>query len=391
MRFLDLGCGSGILSIAAARLWPARAGWPSTSIPRRWRPPTRTSSSTGSRRVETRLGSLGAVDGPHELVLANIQAGVLTALAADFPSRVAPGGTVILSGMLAEQADAVLARVHGRRASRSRRGATRTSGPRCGSAGHERSAGCSSPPSGSPARQVTLTGPEHRHVARVLRARPGDTLTLFDGAGGEVEARVVRVARTETELALGARRAVAGPAVPLTLLVAVPRGPRMDFLVQKTTELGVARIVPVVTERSVARPDAEAGRRARWEKIAREAARQCGRADVPRSTMPVSLAAALAAPDLPARRLALFEGEAARSLRAALAGAEPAADGAAGRTRGGIRPGRAGGGARGGVRSGRPRRPDPARRDRGHRGRRAGGGRLRHARLIRSWSAGRGR
>ena len=175
--------------------------------------------------------------------------------------------------------------------------------------------------------RLTLTGPEHRHVGRVLRARPGDALTLFDGAGGEVEATVVRVERTETELALGARRAVAGPAVALTLLCAVPRGPRMDLLVQKTSELGVARIVPVVTERSVARPDAEGadGKRARWEKIAREAARQCGRADLPIVDPPAALGVALAAPGLPDRRLALFEGEKMRSLRAALAGAEPAA------------------------------------------------------------------
>jgi 16S rRNA (uracil1498-N3)-methyltransferase len=171
--------------------------------------------------------------------------------------------------------------------------------------------------------QVTLTGPEHRHLARVLRARPGEILTLFDGAGGEVEAQVVRVERAETELRLGSRRVVAGPAVAITLLCAVPRGPRMDLLVQKTAELGVARIVPLLTERSVARPDAEAGRRVRWEKIAQEAARQCGRADVPVVDAPVSLTAALAVPGLPARRLALFEGERTRSLRAALAGTGP--------------------------------------------------------------------
>ncbi|HSY40342.1 MAG TPA: RsmE family RNA methyltransferase, partial [Polyangia bacterium] len=135
----------------------------------------------------------------------------------------------------------------------------------------------------------------------------------------------IRVERTETELALGERRTVASPAVSLTLLCAVPRGPRMDLLVQKTSELGVARIVPVVTERSVVRPGAEAGKRARREKIAREAARQCGRADLPIVDPPVALAEALAEPNLPARRLALFEGERTRSLRAALAGAAPAA------------------------------------------------------------------
>jgi 16S rRNA (uracil1498-N3)-methyltransferase len=173
-------------------------------------------------------------------------------------------------------------------------------------------------------REVTLTGPEHRHLGRVLRARPGDALTLFDGAGVEVEARVVRVERDATELALGARREVAGPAVPITLLCAVPRGPRIDFLIQKTTELGVARIIPVVTDRSVARPHAEVGRRARWGKIAQEAARQCGRADVPAVDAPAALAAALAAPGLPPRRWALYEGERGRALRGALQGVEPA-------------------------------------------------------------------
>jgi len=90
----------------------------------------------------------------------------------------------------------------------------------------------------------------------------------------------------------------------------------MDFLVQKCCELGVSRIVPVIAARSVARP--EPGRRARWEKIAREAARQCGRADVPAVAAPAVLAAALAAPDLPARRLVLSPDEAGRSLRALL-------------------------------------------------------------------------
>ena len=57
--------------------------------------------------------------------------------------------------------------------------------------------------------RVTISGDEHRHLARVLRARPGSTVTLFDGAGGEVEAQVLRVSRDETELALGPRRAAA--------------------------------------------------------------------------------------------------------------------------------------------------------------------------------------
>lgn len=176
------------------------------------------------------------------------------------------------------------------------------------------------------ATPITVTGEEHHHLARVLRARPGDAITLFDGAGGEVDARVVRVGRAETELAAGPGGPDALPhasraGAPLVLLTAVPRGGRMDFLVQKCSELGVSRIVPIIAARSVARP--EPGRRGRWEKIAREAARQCGRADVPVVDAPATLAAALAAPDLPGRRLVLSPAPTGRSLRALLP--EPAA------------------------------------------------------------------
>ncbi|MES1207620.1 MAG: 16S rRNA (uracil(1498)-N(3))-methyltransferase [Pseudomonadota bacterium] len=169
---------------------------------------------------------------------------------------------------------------------------------------------------------ATLTGSEHHHVSIVLRARPGDELTLFDGVGGEVDACIVRIGRDQTEVELGARRYGAAAAAPITLLAAIPRGSRMDLLLQKTVEVGVARIVPLVTARSVVRP--EAGRRDRWTAIVREAARQCGRADVPALEGAVDLRDALGVPDLPARRLALFEREGAPGLPVALAGLEPA-------------------------------------------------------------------
>jgi len=158
------------------------------------------------------------------------------------------------------------------------------------------------PPAQLAAERLTITAADHRHLARVLRVQPGDTVTLFDGAGNEMEARVTRVGRAETELLLvgASPRSGAAREPALVLLTAVPRGPRMDLLVEKTCELGVSRIVPVLTERSVVRPDAT--RRGRWEKIAREAARQCGRADVPDVEAPIALATALAASDLPGRR-----------------------------------------------------------------------------------------
>jgi 16S rRNA (uracil1498-N3)-methyltransferase len=174
------------------------------------------------------------------------------------------------------------------------------------------------PPQSLHATPIVVRGEEHHHLARVLRARPGDAITLFDGAGAELAARVVRVGRAETELGAEteAAPATAGSETPLVLLTAVPRGGRMDFLVQKCCELGVSRIVPVIAARSVVRPEAD--RRARWDKIAREAARQCGRADVPVVAAPAALSAALAAPELPARRLVLSPADGGRPLRALL-------------------------------------------------------------------------
>jgi 16S rRNA (uracil1498-N3)-methyltransferase len=174
--------------------------------------------------------------------------------------------------------------------------------------------------------RLVLDGPDHKYVARVLRARAGDALVLFDGAGTEIDAEVVRVGVRDVELTLGARRAAPQATAPvaITLLVAVPRGERMELVVQKATELGVARIVPVVSGRSVARPEPGGARAGRWEKIAREAARQCGRADVPTVDEPTPLGDAVAA-DLPELRLATWEATRGTSLRAALAAAFGAA------------------------------------------------------------------
>jgi len=180
------------------------------------------------------------------------------------------------------------------------------------------------PPATLAHERLTITAADHRHLARVLRAQAGDTVTLFDGVGNEVEARITRVGRAETELLIGAASARSAPREPLlVLLTAVPRGPRMDLLVEKTCELGVSRIVPVLTERSVVRPDAT--RRGRWQKIAREAARQCGRADVPDVDAPIALATALAAPELPRRRLMAWEGQGGTPLRGRPDSGEPTA------------------------------------------------------------------
>jgi 16S rRNA (uracil1498-N3)-methyltransferase len=171
------------------------------------------------------------------------------------------------------------------------------------------------PPQRLDGPRVVLDGEAHRHLAKVLRLEAGHTLVIFDGGGTEIDARVLAVGARTIEVELGARRAVSLASASITLLQAVPKGDRMDLIVQKATELGVARIVPVVAGRSVVRPSAARARR--WQTIAQEAARQSGRADVPQVSDPLLLNDAVAEATSGAR-FVLWEEEHGQSLRRAL-------------------------------------------------------------------------
>jgi 16S rRNA (uracil1498-N3)-methyltransferase len=131
------------------------------------------------------------------------------------------------------------------------------------------------------------------YMADVLRLPPGAPLEVFDGAGNAWDASF-----TGSELRLGERRPAPRPGATVWLAFALARGEKGDWIVQKGTELGVSRLVPWQAERSVVRlePDRAAERARRWRRIAEEAARQCGRAEVPEVALPGTLAAALDAP-----------------------------------------------------------------------------------------------
>jgi 16S rRNA (uracil1498-N3)-methyltransferase len=166
--------------------------------------------------------------------------------------------------------------------------------------------------------RATLDAAAYRHLIKVLRLAPGASLRIFDGAGTEIDARIESVGRASVEVSLGARHPVAAPVCAVTLLQAPPRGERMDLIVQKTTELGVAHIVPVHSERTMVRPSAH--QRARWQTIAEEAARQSGRAEVPTIDALAPLAAVLPKTSAFAdTRFVLWEDELRQSLPAALA------------------------------------------------------------------------
>jgi 16S rRNA (uracil1498-N3)-methyltransferase len=121
-----------------------------------------------------------------------------------------------------------------------------------------------------------LRGAEAHHLAHVMRARPGEQVVLFDGSGAEFRAQIDRLGRAEIDLTVLGRELVdreAGAAI--TLGVALPKGDRQRWLVEKSVELGVARLVPLSSERSVDRLSESSLERLRRAVI--EASKQCGR------------------------------------------------------------------------------------------------------------------
>ncbi len=129
------------------------------------------------------------------------------------------------------------------------------------------------PPVGS---RAVLEGDEARHVARVMRAKPGENLEVFDGTGRWWPATVTGIGRNEIGLELGDPVSEPDRDGPrLTVAVALPKGDRQRWLVEKLTELGVSRLVPLRTSRGVAEPTPAAVDRLRRGVV--EACKQCGR------------------------------------------------------------------------------------------------------------------
>ena len=155
---------------------------------------------------------------------------------------------------------------------------------------------------------LTLDEREAHYLGHVLRLQRGDQLIVFNGRGTERDAGVESVQRRGATLALGAaREPLPESPLDLTIVQALPKSDAMDLIVQKATELGVHALIPVYTEFSVVKLDAERGARRldHWQKIAQSACEQCGRHRPPRIDAPLALFDALAALPADSVRIAL--------------------------------------------------------------------------------------
>ncbi|HEY1987024.1 MAG TPA: RsmE family RNA methyltransferase [Terracidiphilus sp.] len=162
---------------------------------------------------------------------------------------------------------------------------------------------------------ATITGAQAEHMVRVLRAQPGMEADVV--AGGHVfHAEVVAVAPQEVRFNLIAE-VQAAPALPVTLVISIFKFDRMEWAIEKATELGVAAIAPVIARRTEKHLGLAAGKRAeRWRRIAHEAAQQSRRSDVPVVHDPIALPQHVRVAAAGATRIVLAEQERITTLRA---------------------------------------------------------------------------
>lgn len=331
-RVLDAGCGSGILSLAAARLGAGHVRGVDID-PEAVEVALENAALNGlAARCALDGTPLDRLEGRYDLVLANLSAPVLIREKGRLAGLVEAGGWLLWSGLLESDLGEVgappgLAPTHDRRrngwAAQAWRRARAVRFAAAG-LGHQRVV---LPGVDLDQELIALPPGAVRHVARVLRLGPGDELLVLDGRGGAARTTLEScsaagaVARVEERT-----RAERPSAPPLHLIQALPKGGgKLDEIVRRATELGVASIRPALAERSVARPPAERAERRldRWRKIAAEAARQCCQSHVPEVLALAPLDEALRAAPGGTLRLALHEDEPEASLAGQLLAGDP--------------------------------------------------------------------
>jgi 16S rRNA (uracil1498-N3)-methyltransferase len=146
---------------------------------------------------------------------------------------------------------------------------------------------------------LILTGSEAHHAADVLRLKAGDEVAVLDGAGGELACRVETVTRKQVKLEVKDRKTEAPPPWQINLVQAIPKGKIFEAIIQKATELGVWRIVPLLSQRVTTHLEGESieHKAEKWRQTAVEAIKQCGQRWLPKVEPPIPLPALLARAD----------------------------------------------------------------------------------------------
>jgi len=163
---------------------------------------------------------------------------------------------------------------------------------------------------------VFIIGDEARHLALVLRVQPGELISIVDGKGNRYECSVQQIHKKEVRARI-LKKITHSAESPLSITLAqgIPKGDKMDFIIQKTTELGVCKIIPLVTERSQVR---HTHKIERWRKIAISASQQSGRDRVPEISEPISFTEFLGMDDRSSLRLIFSEERGGESLKTVL-------------------------------------------------------------------------
>ncbi|MBQ8952946.1 MAG: 16S rRNA (uracil(1498)-N(3))-methyltransferase, partial [Clostridia bacterium] len=170
-------------------------------------------------------------------------------------------------------------------------------------------------PASAAGQVVELPREEAQHAVKVLRLRPGDRVELIDGEGRVYAAEMTQAGRDGAAAVVLTELPGRESPVRLTLYMGLPKAEKLELIAQKLTELGAAKLVPVIMSRSVARPDKKDGdkRQERLERIALEAVKQCGRGRVPQMMAPMGWKDALR--QMANHELTLIPWEEARGLR----------------------------------------------------------------------------
>src|SRR5580700_7498786 len=155
------------------------------------------------------------------------------------------------------------------------------------------------PPQECRADHLDLTGSEAHHAADVLRVKAGDNVIVLDGAGSELACRVESVTRKKVSLEVQGRTTDLPPPWQITLVQAIPKGKILEAIIQKATELGVWRIVPLLSQRVTTHLEGDSieHKAEKWRQAAVEAIKQCGQRWLPQVDPPVTLPTWLARRD----------------------------------------------------------------------------------------------